>query len=490
MFNIDLTGMQGTPMRPAEPRGIPLNVTLMPEHMRRLGYETRLVGKWHVGYTTKDYTPVRRGFDTFFGYYNGFISYYDYWLGWNDTNEVTGYDLHRDESDSFELAHSSEYFTDLITDEAEKIIRNNKNAKPLFLEISHLAVHAGSKVNDDPLEVRHTDDVNASFPHIEDYQRRKYAGMMTALDESVGRVVKALKEAEMLDNSIIIFMSDNGAPTVGLYNNTGSNYPMRGIKSGMFEGAARAAACIFSPLIKAHSRVSEELMHIVDWLPTLYTAAGGNPMDLQSQFDGALPLDGVSQWRSIVTGGPSSRQSLLVNIDEAQGFEAAIIGRHKLVKGMTKEDGYYGNSGNDPSFPAYNVKKVLSSTAGASIGNLAGFVSPSARRVLWLRQKSVITCKPFTLAANCSGTCLFDLSKDPCETTDLSSKLPLIVKKLESFLGEYRRVLMPQTNSPQDSCGLPKYFNGVFMPWRTIEFDNVFGSTNSTTCHRPLYNSI
>lgn len=80
--------MQGTPMRPAEPRGIPLNVTLMPEHMRKLGYETRLVGKWHVGYTTEDYTPARRGFDTFFGYYNGFISYYDYWIGWNDTNQV------------------------------------------------------------------------------------------------------------------------------------------------------------------------------------------------------------------------------------------------------------------------------------------------------------------------------------------------------------------------------------------------------------------
>lgn len=91
-------------------------------------------------------------------------------------HKIIGYDLHRDESNSFELGHSTDYFTDLITDEAEKIIRKNNNAKPLFLEISHLAVHAGGKVNDDPLEVRRTDDVNASFPYIEDYQRRKYAG--------------------------------------------------------------------------------------------------------------------------------------------------------------------------------------------------------------------------------------------------------------------------------------------------------------------------
>lgn len=267
----------------------------------------------------------------------------------------------------------------------------------------------------------------------------------------------------------------------------------------MFEGATRGAACIFSPLIKARSRVSEQLMHIVDWLPTLYTAAGGNPLDL-FEIGGALPLDGVSQWSSLVTGSPSPRQSLLVNIDEVLKLEAAINGRHKLVKGdvhllirrpclrifrwktdkwcrartrasffalsqicesyiiactrhfyiirtandsklfnalltqirlfqagMKMEDGYYGDTGNDPSYPAYNVEAVLSSAVGVSIGNLTGFASTSARRALWLRKKSVLTCKPLTSpAANCSGTCLFDLSKDPCETTDLSRQLPLV----------------------------------------------------------------
>lgn len=72
--------MQGTPLRAGEPRAIPLNATLMPEHMKRLGYETRLVGKWHVGYYTDAHTPARRGFDSFFGYYNGFITYFDHWI--------------------------------------------------------------------------------------------------------------------------------------------------------------------------------------------------------------------------------------------------------------------------------------------------------------------------------------------------------------------------------------------------------------------------
>ena len=68
--------MQGFPLKAGEPRGIPLNATLMPEYLRNLGYATNLVGKWHVGYLTEYHTPARRGFDSFYGYYNGFISYF------------------------------------------------------------------------------------------------------------------------------------------------------------------------------------------------------------------------------------------------------------------------------------------------------------------------------------------------------------------------------------------------------------------------------
>lgn len=69
-------GMQGFPLQAGEMRGIPLNLTLMPEHLHRLGYDTHLVGKWHLGFYTEDHTPTKRGFDTFFGYYNGLISYF------------------------------------------------------------------------------------------------------------------------------------------------------------------------------------------------------------------------------------------------------------------------------------------------------------------------------------------------------------------------------------------------------------------------------
>lgn len=70
--------MQGYPLRGAEPRGIPLNNILLPEYLRKFGYATHLVGKWHVGYYTRNHGPTRRGFDTFVGYYSGFIQYFNH----------------------------------------------------------------------------------------------------------------------------------------------------------------------------------------------------------------------------------------------------------------------------------------------------------------------------------------------------------------------------------------------------------------------------
>ena len=72
--------MQGLPLFAAEPRGLPLGTTLLPEYLQQLGYVTHGIGKWHLGYYRREYLPTRRGFDSFLGYYNGAISYYDFIL--------------------------------------------------------------------------------------------------------------------------------------------------------------------------------------------------------------------------------------------------------------------------------------------------------------------------------------------------------------------------------------------------------------------------
>lgn len=99
---------------------------------------------------------------------------------------------------------------------------------------------------------------------------------MSHLDDSVGAVVAELGNRDMLKNSIIIFSSDNGGPAEGFNLNAASNWPLRGVKNTLWEGGLRAAGLIWSPLIAKKSRVANQTMHIVDWLPTLYRAAGGD----------------------------------------------------------------------------------------------------------------------------------------------------------------------------------------------------------------------
>lgn len=105
------------------------------------------------------------------------------------------------------------------------INRHDAKKKPLLLLLNHLAPHTGN--DDDPLQAPQAEI--DKFSHIENLERRTYAAMMSKLDESVGKVVQALSKKEILNNTIIMFLSDNGAPSKGMHNNAGSNYPLRGV---------------------------------------------------------------------------------------------------------------------------------------------------------------------------------------------------------------------------------------------------------------------
>ena len=98
--------------------------------------------------------------------------------------------------------------------------------------------------------------------------------MLTKLDQAVGQLIKDLESHGMLENSVIIFSSDNGGTRSAYEGNAGSNYPLRGEKITPFEGGTRAAGVVWSTLLKVRSRVADQLMHITDWVPTLWTVAG------------------------------------------------------------------------------------------------------------------------------------------------------------------------------------------------------------------------
>ncbi|XP_076645885.1 arylsulfatase B [Halictus rubicundus] len=448
------SGMQGYPLKAGESRGIPLNNTLLPEYLRKLGYSTHLVGKWHVGYYSDYHTPANRGFNTFFGYYNGYVTYFNHTIV--QANH-TGYDLHYDIPGRLSVDHTDQYMTDLITERAETIISKHNRKKPLYLQLSHAAVHSSD--SKDVMEVRDVKEVNASLGYIKDFKRRKFAGVLTALDESVGKVVKALNDAKMLNNSIIVFMSDNGAQTVGLLENYGSNYPLRGLKFTLFEGGIRGTACVYSPLIKRSSRVADHLMHIVDWLPTFYTAAGGNLEDLEEN------LDGVDQWSTLVYEKESKRTDALLNIDPVENTSAAIIGKYKLINGASREyNDYYGDSGTEKSYPKYNASSVLKSLAGSAIMEVSQS-NLNTEDVIKLREEARVLCEHVTKYPKCLDRCLFDVHSDPCETTDLSSIYPKIVNDLNDYIEAYTKVMVPPAIMPVDPNSFPEHFNGTWMPW-------------------------
>uniref|UniRef100_A0A1B6E1L1 Sulfatase N-terminal domain-containing protein n=1 Tax=Clastoptera arizonana TaxID=38151 RepID=A0A1B6E1L1_9HEMI len=382
---------------------------------------------------------------------------------------VSGIDAHRNTEDAWqELV--GKYATDVFTEEAVNIINNHHGEKPLYLQVSHLAVHAGN--GGTTLEVRDKEDTLTKFDYIKDYNRRLYSGMIQALDDSVGSIVTALKIKNLLENSIILFMSDNGAPTVDPLwntNNFGSNWPLRGLKSSLHEGGVRVPSIIYSPLI-GHSNTFSYLFHVTDWLPTLYEAAGGNTLDLGK-------IDGISQWETLRSGisVTPQRTTILLDIDEILKQEALIKGAWKIIKYDTKSrnnfsNAYYGSSGRDKNSPEYNITAVITSPVQLALIN---GVSSNSERFLYKRKQANFdsNCKKIVEKEinegiiPCSDYCLFNLNNDPCENTDMSNNEPNILNELISLMDDFKSVKVPANNFTIDERSHPKYFNNKWVPW-------------------------
>lgn len=184
-----------------EPWGLPLNEKLLPQYFKEAGYRTSLIGKWHLGFHEKSYTPTMRGFDTHFGYLGPYISYYDHSLVMLDRNYSRGYDMRR----NLEIASDAKgkYATELFTTEAVNLIRDHDVNKPLFMLLTHLAPHTGNE--DLPMEA--PADIIKKFSNIKDEKRRTLAAMISVMDEGIGHVVKAINEKGILNNTIIMFLS-------------------------------------------------------------------------------------------------------------------------------------------------------------------------------------------------------------------------------------------------------------------------------------------
>lgn len=241
--------------------GLPRDETTLAERLKGLGYATGMVGKWHIGFK-EGLRPHERGFDYHFGFLGGARPY---WPDAKDCDTLV--------RNGQPVADEKEYLTDAFAREAADFIERSKET-PFFLYLAFNAVHS-------PLQTPET--YEKRFPNIADPKRRTYAGMLTAMDDAVGRVLAKLREHKLEENTLVCFYSDNGGPTP---QTTSRNDPLRGYKGQVFEGGIRVPFLIQWKGTVPAGQVYAPMVMGFDVHATALAAAGGAmPTD--------KPLDGV-----------------------------------------------------------------------------------------------------------------------------------------------------------------------------------------------------
>lgn len=246
--------------------GLQKNEITLAQCLQSAGYRTGMFGKWHLGYQ-RQYNPTFRGFQQFVGYVSGNVDYFAHLDGTGVFDWWHNAELNREEQG---------YVTHLITDHAVDFIRQHKE-NPFFVYIAHEAVHYPYQGPDDkPMRKEGVGDIKSA--------KRKdianaYREMNTEMDRGIGKVVAVLKELDLTENTLIFFLSDNGA------NNKGSNGALRGFKGNVWEGGHRVPAIACWPGQIPAGSLCEETVISIDLMPTILELANAS-VPARHQLDG------------------------------------------------------------------------------------------------------------------------------------------------------------------------------------------------------------
>ncbi|XP_055385576.1 arylsulfatase J-like [Condylostylus longicornis] len=476
------TGMQHFVIPNAEPWGLCANEKLMSHIFQEAGYSTNLIGKWHLGFFKESYTPTLRGFDYHYGYMGGYIDYWDHSLIMLDSNFSCGHDFWTNRKQTYDK--NGTYATDLITNEAVRVILNhNVEEKPLFMITSHLAPHTANE--NDPMQAP-KDEID-KFQHIKDLKKRTYAAMVSKMDESIGKILQALNDKDMLKNSIIIYYSDNGAPTVGLHSNGGSNYPLRGQKNSPWEGGMRSSAVIWSPLLIKKNFIWDEPIHAVDWLPTLLAAT-------QTSLPQGFQLDGHNLWNAISKGLSNGDRSILHNIDTIDGYVSYMRGPFKYINGTTVNgifDNWLSQSEKEIDPRAVNYFETVKNTSTWNLLQTFNKKPINSYKIERVRSDLSVKCpnlyeNPSYNVFKCEPLkepCLFNLDLDPCEKFNLAriSQFEEVLNCMEEDIKNWMQKVVPSVRQAYyDPESNPALHNGEWIWWKNQSDGNAIPGTY---CH-------
>jgi len=293
-------GMGESVITPWRKYGLLLTEKTLADLVAEAGYERRgIFGKWHLGHYKKELLPLSRGFTHFYGFYNGAFDYF--------THIREGeLDWHR----NLETCRDEGYATDLIGREAARFIDESPGDKPFFLYVPFNSPHL-------PLQAKEQDI--AKYGHIKDEKERIYAAMVDSLDQAIGKILEALDEKGIADNTFVLFFSDNGAIRYG------DNSPWRSGKGSVYEGGVRVPAVIRWPDGIDGGRDVDGMMGYIDVYPTIKRIVGVTAPEPN-------PLDGLDMLEIIRGRAEAPRRDWFSYIAQGSPDKTAICdGTWKLV---------------------------------------------------------------------------------------------------------------------------------------------------------------
>jgi len=442
---------------PSYPVGTNPGYDMIPKVLQKVGYKTHAVGKWHQGFHKPEYLPTARGFDTFYGILEGSSDHFTQWSEtWRcdgksvidftiDDEPVTGQDWDKETTVLGDTKYRAE---------AEKIIHDHDVSHPLFLYLA--------------LQFPHT-----PFQVTKDYMNRYqlspelklYYGMISHVDDTVRGVTQALQAKKIWENTLVVFMSDNGAEAQAPAT---ANYPFQGHKGQVLEGGIRVPAFVTGGYIpsQALGKQLTGLVSIADWSVTFAGLAGAT----QHMGAGPMPVDGFDVWDYISGKSDTSNRDHLIQLHP----QAAWLGG----------GGTGGCRTGNPTFSFHYGKwKLLQ--MGTKDENLVRIGKTG---------KSNCDEKP----------CLFDLEADEKEEHDLSESNAGIVSKLTGMVNKelkvaissqwFGRVFEETSDADRDhACiGFGKSNDKDYKfigPWADGQYTNTFVQ-KSTQCKSHLAPNI
>ena len=258
------------PLTASSPQvGLPASQPTIASRLRDAGYETALIGKWHLGWRP-EYRPTRHGFDEFYGSLSGALDYFTHVAP--DSGELTLPDLWEND----ERVSADGYLTDVFSERAVQFL-SRQRSKPFYLSLHYTAPHGPWEGPTDRAAVDHTGHGQGAM--IYGGSLGIYAEMMRSLDQGIGRVLTALRRARLERDTLVIFTSDNGGELYSM------NWPFSFQKGSLYEGGIRVPAIVRWPGIVPAARVTDQAALTMDWTATILAAAG-------AQAGAAQPLDG------------------------------------------------------------------------------------------------------------------------------------------------------------------------------------------------------